>query len=65
MFSGGPRGCIGKSLALIETKIMMIKFVKRYHSLMEEGTRNGKEREYGVGLTYYVKDTSVVLKKIN
>ena len=63
MFSGGPRGCIGKSLALIETKIMMIKFMKRYGSLIEEGTSNGKEREYGVGLTYYVKNTSVVLRR--
>ena len=65
MFSGGPRGCIGKSLALIETKIMMIKFMKRYGSLIEEGIRNGKAREYGVGLTYYVDNTSVLLKKIN
>ena len=59
MFSGGPRGCIGKNLALVETKIMMVKFMKRYHSLKEEGTMNGKVREYGIGLTYYVANTSV------
>ena len=34
-FSGGPRGFIGKNLALIETKIMVIKFMKRYSSMME------------------------------
>ena len=65
MFSGGPRGWIGKSLALIETKIMMIKFMKRYGSLMEEGTMNGKERGYGAGITYYVDNTSVELSKLH
>ena len=32
-FSGGPRGCIGKNLALTESKVMMIKFMQRYQSL--------------------------------
>ena len=32
-FSGGPRGCIGKNLALTESKVMMIKFMRRYESL--------------------------------
>ena len=29
-FSGGPRNCIGKHLAHLESKIGMIKFFKRY-----------------------------------
>ena len=31
-FSGGPRTCIGKHLAFLESKIALIKFVKRYDS---------------------------------
>ena len=34
IFSGGPRGCIGKSLALTEAKVFMIKFVQRYENLV-------------------------------
>ena len=44
IFSGGPRGCIGKSLALINTKVMMVKFMQRYSALIEEGTFKGKQR---------------------
>lgn len=29
-FSAGPRTCIGKHLAMIESKIGLIKFMKRY-----------------------------------
>jgi len=29
-FSGGPRSCIGKNLALLEIKIAVIKFLQRY-----------------------------------
>lgn len=29
-FSGGPRSCIGKHLAYLESKIGLIKFVMRY-----------------------------------
>ena len=29
-FSGGPRICLGKQLALLETKIILIKFILRY-----------------------------------
>ena len=28
MFSAGPRSCIGKSLALIEIKVMVIKLIR-------------------------------------
>ena len=30
-FSAGSRGCIGKHLALLESKIGLIKFMKRYN----------------------------------
>ena len=32
-FSAGPRHCIGKQLALLESKIAIIKFIKRYKSV--------------------------------
>ena len=35
MFSGGPRGCIGRNLALIEMKVLMIKMIQRYSSCEE------------------------------
>lgn len=31
-FSGGPRTCIGKHLAYLESKIALIKLVKRYEN---------------------------------
>ena len=35
-FSTGPRTCIGKHLALIESKIAAIKFIQRYDNLEEK-----------------------------
>ena len=32
-FSGGPRTCIGKHLALLESKVGLIKFMRRYRSI--------------------------------
>lgn len=32
-FSGGPRNCIGKHLAMFEAKIGLIKFMKRYKKI--------------------------------
>ena len=32
MFSGGPRGCIGRNLALTEMRVLMIKLMQRYGS---------------------------------
>jgi cytochrome P450 len=39
-FSGGPRTCIGKNLALIESKIAIVKMVRRYKEIrLPEGKR--------------------------
>lgn len=46
-------------------KIVMIKVMKRYGRLIEEGIMNNKTREYGSGLTYFVENTSVKVSKIN
>ncbi len=32
-FSGGPRNCIGKNLSLLESKIALIKLLKRYSKI--------------------------------
>ena len=40
-FGGGARGCIGKNFARLEAKIGLIKFMKRYCDLIEEGTVGG------------------------
>jgi cytochrome P450 len=60
MFSGGPRGCIGKNLALTETKIMVIKFMKRYGKMVEIDL---KERVYEIVLAYFIKNTNCVMTK--
>lgn len=39
-FYGGDRGFIGKQLALTETKVGVIKFLRRYTSLVEPGIKN-------------------------
>ena len=61
IFSGGPRSCIGRSLALINTKVMMIKFLQRYGGLVEEGRMDDKERGFEFKLIYHIKDTKVTL----
>ena len=58
MFSGGPRGCIGKHLAIIEMKVMMIKFLQRYENLVEM-----KERKYELQLTYHITNSDVRVTK--
>ena len=63
MFSGGPRGCIGKNLALTEIKIMTIKFMQRYGNLIEEGIQDEKIRELGMGMTYKVINSSAILTR--
>ena len=44
MFGGGPRSCIGKNLALVNSKVMTIKFLQRYASVIEEGIQDGNNR---------------------
>ena len=61
IFSGGPRNCPGRSLALTNTRVMMIKFMKRYRGLIEEGTLNAAERSYEFKLIYHIKNTKVRL----
>ena len=63
MFSGGARGCIGKRLALLEIKVMMIKLLMRYSGLEEKGIQNGQKRAFDMKLTYEVKNSNVVLKR--
>jgi cytochrome P450 len=60
IFSGGPRGCIGKNLALTEIKVMAIKFIKRYSNLVES---NAKHRTYRMMLTIHIPDSEVVLTR--
>jgi len=62
LFSGGPRSCIGKQLALMEMKVMMIKFLKRYRSLVELGLKDGK-RAYSFKFVYIVRDSNVILTR--
>jgi cytochrome P450 len=39
-FFGGPHACIGKQLALTEVKVAVIKFLRRYQTLIEPGLKN-------------------------
>ena len=39
MFSQGPRTCLGKQLAHLESKVAVVKFIQRYDSLRELGER--------------------------
>jgi cytochrome P450 len=60
IFSGGPRGCLGKTLALTEARVMMIKFMRRYVSLKEPGRH---EQGYQMLLTVSIPNTEAVLTK--
>ena len=62
IFSGGPRSCMGKNLAHIEMKVMMIKFFRRYKNLIEHGCKQ-EGRAYDLKLVYCVKDSSVTLTR--
>ena len=39
IFSGGPRNCLGKSLAITEIKVFMIKVINRYENIIELGQK--------------------------
>jgi cytochrome P450 len=45
-FSAGPRSCLGKQLALLETKITLIKLFKRYKTIKLEKKISEWEMEF-------------------
>ena len=51
-FSGGPRACIGKQMALLQSKIGLIKFLRRYREI----ALPGKKMEFILRLTYQPKN---------
>ena len=61
VFSGGPRNCIGKTLALANSKVFIIKFLRRYSNLIEEGIQDGKKRAFDYKLLYHVRNTQATL----
>ena len=57
-FAGGPRACIGRYLALIESKIIMVKFLKEY-----QGIRELNKRVYSSSLSYTIENPMAELTK--
>ena len=57
-FSGGPRTCIGKHIALLESKIAMVKFIRRYSAIKEL-----HERVIALGITSTLVQPEVRLTK--
>ena len=55
VFSAGPRTCIGKHLALLEAKVALIKFVKRFKKIHELS-----ERYVNFGLVTHFQNTQVL-----
>lgn len=45
-FSAGPRSCLGKQLALLETKITLVKLFKRYKTIKLEKKISEWEMEF-------------------
>lgn len=62
IFGAGLRACIGKNLAQLEKRIIIIKFLKRYSNLVEHALLKGK-REYHLQIAYTIKDSTVTLTK--
>ena len=58
MFSAGPRCCIGKTLAMTEIKVMVIKLMLRYEKVAEQGI---KERAYDIPLTHHIRNPQAYL----
>lgn len=58
-FSNGPRSCIGKNLALLESKVAVIKFLQRYKNLKEVN-----ERGFTIDIAYHLKSGAVAFEKI-
>jgi len=61
IFSSGPRSCIGKNLALIEIKVMMIKLMQRYENIIETDQH---QRAYELPLGLSIKNCEAVLVKM-
>lgn len=57
-FSGGPRTCIGKHLALVQSKIALIKFIQRYKKVVEV-----KERIIGYNFMTFLPNTEAKITK--
>ena len=57
-FSLGPRSCLGKNLALLESKIAVIKFMQRYEELKET-----HPREFVWKIANSLKHSTVTFKK--
>lgn len=61
IFGEGARSCIGRSMALINSKVMVIKFLRRYGNL-EEVNKNNREYEFIV--SYELKNTDCTMVKL-
>jgi len=59
-FGAGPRGCIGKTLALTEMKVMMIKLMQRYQNVEELGF---KDRTFEFAFSKHIKNAKANLTK--
>lgn len=58
-FGAGPRSCIGKNLALLDTKIAVIKFLQRY-----EGLEEISDRGFMYEFSYHIQSSAVKFRKI-
>jgi cytochrome P450 len=57
-FGGGPRTCIGKHLAFLESKIMLIKLFKRYSKISVQ-----KERLMKLNFIYEPNEFNTIFEK--
>ena len=60
VFSGGPRNCIGKNLALTELKVMVIKFMKRYEKLEGPAVT---EKEFKIEFNLQISNNEATVTK--
>ena len=58
-FSGGPRSCIGKHLALLESKIVVVQFFRAFAGVTEVN-----ERVLSAGLAFCIQNPVVRLTAI-
>ena len=57
-FSEGPRTCIGKHLALLESKILLVKLLQRYEKVKEN-----QERVITLGIVQSLDNSEVTITK--